>query len=284
MAAHSHVTRGSDARHPDPIELRARPLSAPPEEVWPWLVQTGVGKGGFYTTRRIIMSRTTWAGATALAAYTTLHLAGRRSGSTAEERRRPLPGDDLVRRPPMVMNHAATLAVTPDRVWPWLTQLGWHLGGFYTPHWVDRLLFPDNWSSLDRLDPLLVRDLQVGDTIPDGRPGTAEYVVEQADAPRLLLLRSTTHIPPGWDTRYGVSFEWTWCFHLTAVPGGCTRVHLRMRGRGAPWWFIGLYVAGIVPADYVMSTGMLRGLKRRAESDLAPQVSGREPLAAPTAG
>ena len=25
-------------------------------------------------------------------------------------------------------------------MWPWLTQLGWHLGGYYTPEWVDRVL------------------------------------------------------------------------------------------------------------------------------------------------
>jgi Nitrile hydratase beta subunit, C-terminal len=45
---------------------------------------------------------------------------------------------------------------------------------------ADRLLFPANLPSLDVLDPGLLRDLVVGDTIPDGPPGTAWYVVEEA--------------------------------------------------------------------------------------------------------
>ena len=57
-------------------------------------------------------------------------------------------------------DHAVTIDVASVDIWPWLTQMGWHLGAYYTPTWVDRLLFPDNWSSLDHLDPVLVRDLK----------------------------------------------------------------------------------------------------------------------------
>ena len=88
--------------------------------------------------------------------------------------------------------------------------MGWHLGGYYTPAWIDRLVFPDNWSSLDTLDPRLVRALERGDKIPDGPPGTAEFVVARAEAPHLLVLRSTTHVPPVWDA-YGAAINWTWC-------------------------------------------------------------------------
>src|SRR5215207_926917 len=59
-------------------------------------------------------------------------------------------------------HHAITIDVPPEVIWPWLTQMGWHLGGYYTPEWVDRLLFPQNLPSLDHLDPALVRDLRVG--------------------------------------------------------------------------------------------------------------------------
>ena len=92
-------------------------------------------------------------------------------------------------------------AAPARRVWPWLTQLGWHLGGWYTPGWVDRLLFPNNWPSLDALDPVLVRDFKVGDTIPDGPPGTAEYVVTEVHPPELLFfdLRRMCH-PAGMPT------------------------------------------------------------------------------------
>ena len=39
-----------------------------------------------------------------------------------------------------------------------------------------------------------------------------------------------------------------------------------------------MYLACIVPADYVMAMGMLRGLKRRVEAHRLPVASGRDPL------
>lgn len=217
-------------------------------------------------------------GGSALAGYTALQVLGRVAGSTAAERKAHRPGDDLVERPQTVTDHATTINAPASEIWPWLTQMGWHLGGWYTPEWVDRLLFPENWSSLHRLDPNLVRELDPGDTIPDGRPGTAYYVVEQVHPPHLLVLRSWTHIPPGWDDRFGVRIHWTWCFSLTELERGRTRVHLRVRGRTDPWWFTLMYVVTLVPADLVMATGMLRGLRERAEAGAPPEVSGRKPL------
>jgi hypothetical protein len=214
----------------------------------------------------------------ALAGYAALQVLGRTAGSSRDERAAWRPGDDLVDRPQLVTNHAITADVPADRVWPWISQMGWHLGGYYTPEWVDQYLFPANWSSLDHLDPALVRDLQPGDVIPDGAPGTAQYVVHEARPPHLLVLRSSTHLPPGWGTRYGTTFVWTWCFHLTDLPGDRSRIHLRVRGRSAPWWFTALYVGALVPADLIMAMGMLRGLKRRAESDVPVQPSGRDPF------
>jgi hypothetical protein len=105
------------------------------------------------------------------AGYVLLQLLARRAGSTQDERQRRLPYDELVPRPQIVTDHAVTLDVAPEDIWPWLAQMGWHLGGDYTPACVDRLLFPDNWPSLDHLDPALVRDLPAGDIIPDGPAG-----------------------------------------------------------------------------------------------------------------
>ena len=219
------------------------------------------------------------AGAAALGAvYTTLQVLGRRAGSSPEEGAAQLPGDDLVQDPQMVMNHGVTIQASPREVWPWLTQMGWHLGGYYTPLWVDKLLFPENWKSLGRLDPELVRELRVGDVIPDGKPGTAYFRVALVERPNLLVLTSQTHLPPGWGEKHGARITWTWTFHLTELSDSSTRVHLRVRGHMSPWWLTALYVATLIPADSVMSTGMLRGLKRRVEQRATPLSSGREPL------
>ena len=198
-----------------------------------------------------------------LGAWVVLHRLGATSGSTADERTAALPGDDLIDDPSFVTNHAATLSAPPEDVWPWLTQVGWHRGGWYTPRWVDRLLFPDNWPSADKLDPDLVRDLRPGDRIPDGPPGTAEFVVELADAPRVLVLHSRTHLPPGWDRRLGASLDWVWTFTLDPVSGGRTRMLIRNRGRVSPAWLDLGYRVLITPADHIMTRGMFRGLEER---------------------
>ena len=184
------------------------------------------------------------ASATAVAAtYTTLQVLGRRAGSSAPERAAQLPGDELVQDPQMVMNHGVTIEARAEEIWPWLTQMGWHLGGYYTPHRVDKLLFPENWECLARLDPQLVRNLRIGDVIPDGKPGTVYFRVALVERPNLLVLKSQTHLPPGWGEKYGARITWTWTVHLTELPEASTRVHLRVRGHMSPWWLTALYVA-----------------------------------------
>ena len=213
----------------------------------------------------------------ALVGYAALHVLGRRAGSTGSERRARLPGDELIAQPNMVTDHALTIDAAPEVVWPWLTQLGWHLGGYYTPRWVDWLLFPQNWPSLDHLDPALVRKLAAGDVIPDGELDTAWFNVAEVDPPHTLVLRSTTHLPPAWRGRCGAAIDWTWTFRLTPLRAGRTRLHLRVRGRTAPWWLTVGYHATLVPADFVMAVGMLRGIRDRAESDRPWRSSGRAP-------
>jgi hypothetical protein len=71
-----------------------------------------------------------------VAGYGALQVLGRQAGSTREERRQTLPGDGAVRHPHAVTDHAITIGTPPEEVWPWLTQMGWHLGGFPLPELV----------------------------------------------------------------------------------------------------------------------------------------------------
>lgn len=207
-------------------------------------------------------------------AYAVWFRLGLVSGSTVAERRTVLDGDDLISKPSLVTNHAGDLPVPPEDVWPWLTQVGWHRAGWYTPHWVDQVLFPDNWASAEALDPRFVRDLAPGDTIPDGPPGTAHFVVERADAPHLLVLHSRTHLPADWANAFRASLDWVWTFHLQPNDDGGTRLLIRNRGSVRPAWLDLAYRAVIVPADHIMAPGMLRGLAERlAKHSAGPSVA-----------
>ncbi len=81
----------------------------------------------------------------------TVHRLARRSGVTREEARLPLPGDDLVARPWWVSTRAITIDAPPDQVWPWVVQMGYptHRAGWYTPHWLDELMWGERPRSAD---------------------------------------------------------------------------------------------------------------------------------------
>jgi hypothetical protein len=191
---------------------------------------------------------------------------GRTYGSTAAERRRARPGDDLVPRPQVVTDHGITIDAPAEAVWPWVVQVGWGRGGWYTARWVDRLLFPANGPSADRLVPEL-QHLAVGDFVPDGAPETGcGFIVERMDVGRALVLRSTSHLPARWRHEHRASLDWSWAFVLEPVDdGGRTRFTFRSRWRTAPWWLTLGGRLAIVPADFVMSRQMLRGVKARVD-------------------
>lgn len=193
----------------------------------------------------------------------TAYRLGTTYGSTAEERAARLPGDDIVAKPTAVTDHAVTIDAGPEYVWPWLVQMGWGRAGWYTARWVDRLFFPANGPSADHIVPEL-QNIELGMFIPDGPPQTeCGLIVEGIEVERSLVLHSTTHLPLSW--RKHASADWSWVFVLTPLPDGKTRFHFRSRWATAPWWLTVGVGLPLVPADFVMSRDMLRGVKQRAE-------------------
>jgi hypothetical protein len=210
------------------------------------------------------MSTIRRAAVTAVAAYAALHWLGRNYGAAPRERRAAMPGDELCPDAHFVTTHAITIAARPAAVWPWLVQMGWGRAEWYTARWVDRLLFPANGPSADDIVPEW-QTLAVGDRILDGPPELhCSFVVERMEPGRHLVLHSREHLPPGWAER-GASIDFTWAFVLDDLGAGRTRFLFRSRGRIEPWWARAFYLAAIVPADFVMSRQMLRGIRRRAE-------------------
>jgi hypothetical protein len=202
----------------------------------------------------------------AVAAEVALVRLGRSYGSTAAERAAALPGDETVAAPTSVTDHAVTIDAPPSCVWPWLLQMGWHRGGWYTARWVDRLLFPANWASADEIVDEL-QAIEVGSFIPDGAPETGcGLVVERLDAERAMVLHSTSHLPRSWRDRGIADIDWSWAFVLTPLDHGSrTRFHFRSRWVATPWWMTAAARYGLVPADFVMARDMLRGVRERAE-------------------
>lgn len=196
-------------------------------------------------------------------------------GATRDEFLMEMEGDDLVRDPTMRTTHAVTVDAPPEAVWPWIIQMGYERGGWYLPYWMDHTLFGHEYRSAETILPEY-QGLGVGDTIPDGPPGTAWYDIVRCEPPHVLVLHSTTHVWASLRARGGW-IDWTWAFRLFALPGGRTRLVVRVRGRLGPWWLRALYAATVVPGDALMAYWMLTGIARRAAPTPHPSHA---PLAA----
>lgn len=149
-----------------------------------------------------------------------------------------------------------TVRTTAARVWPWLAQMGYGRGGWYTPEWID--LFANRWvfgvrapfpKSADRLLPEH-QHLAIGDLICDGPDYASYFRVEHVDPPRALVSRSIRHPrrgspididDPESPTRVeqqlrtgGTYVDFTWALALNPLPGDRTRLLVRTRANYAP--------------------------------------------------
>ena len=87
-----------------------------------------------------------------------------------------------------MIDRATTLPAPPERVWPWIVQLGKRRGGWYFPAWIE-VVIPRQRRGLRHVEPRWQR-LAVGDVIPDWGGPAATFEVVTLDPPRALVHRS----------------------------------------------------------------------------------------------
>ena len=180
-----------------------------------------------------------------------------RWGSTEEELSAALPGDELlVGRPTYWIQHGITIDAPVEAVWPWLAQLGTDRGGFYSHVWLENL-FGIPVANADRIHPEWQK-IETGDLVVATPPGylgldrALGWRVARVDPERVLVLKS-------WGS-----------FVLRPRSDGTTRLIVRTRSSdpanlpGIALSWLGLVV--FAPAHFIMESGMLEGIKVRAEA------------------
>src|SRR5690348_8147850 len=70
-----------------------------------------------------------------------------RWGATDDEVRESMPGDEIITRVSLNATRAITIDASPERVWPWIVQMGYRRAGFYTYDLIDN----DGYPSADRV-------------------------------------------------------------------------------------------------------------------------------------
>ena len=174
-------------------------------------------------------------------------------GATDAEIATTYPGDALVNAPRSIVNRAVTIRATPAQIYPWIMQLGAERGGFYSHTWLETYLLQCKLINADRIHPEW-QTLQVGDQIKmcPGSFGPAPYLVAQLIPDQSVVLG---HQEKG---------RWVdiWEFNLAPQPDGTTRLVLRTHTMmTGGFWDI------IHPGVFIMETGMLHGIRDRAEAN-----------------
>jgi hypothetical protein len=190
-----------------------------------------------------------------------LRLLVRELGAAPDDAIRALPGDDLLDRVRFARTHGVTIEAPPERVWPWLVQMGAGRGGWYT---IDRL---DNGGvpSVSEIIPAL-QHLAVGDVLPAVPDDPIGFAVLRLQPQHALVIGSPSLLPwPRVVAAGAPPWTMTWAFVLDRIGDGATRLTVRVRAAYDPSLKVALARGLLAPAHEVMERTQLRNLKRRAE-------------------
>jgi uncharacterized protein YndB with AHSA1/START domain len=186
-------------------------------------------------------------------------------GATADEVSAAYPGDDLVPdADSSVFTMATTLPAPPEKVWPWLVQMGYGRAGWYSWDRLDNAGIP----SADRIVPEW-QSVQVGQRLIESSDGRNWFTVNLVEPNRTLVLRTTVELPSGRSVDPDGPLprayaDGVWSFNLRPADGGRTRLVARMRGKTRPELLtrpFGLVVGD--PAHFIMQTRQFHGLRIR---------------------
>ena len=194
----------------------------------------------------------------------------RRWGANDEEVRRALPGDELVPHANIVETRVVTIKAAPAAIWPWLVQIGQGRAGYYSYERLENLAGL-KMKNAEGINPDW-QHLQVGDIIP-AEPGGTGFKVLALEPERALVLggrEGETGVFEGFTQMFP---EFSWSFVLVPLDSEHTRLISRFRGLSRPSFWNRLTGIFLEPIEFLMTSRMLLGIKKRAE--LAGELAGK---------
>jgi proline iminopeptidase len=190
-----------------------------------------------------------------------------RWGATDGEVTGLFPGAGIVPEGQREGTMAVTIEAPPGDVWPWLVQMGWNRGGWYSWDRLDNAGRP----SARKIHPEW-QDLAVGDHLQGWSPGglLAPWEVAALQPNRFLGLHKLTDLrgrslDPR-QPRPAAYLEGLWGFWLKQMPGGRTRLVIGGYQAVRPRWverFVFSWTS--IPVVWIMQARTMAVLKRNIE-------------------
>jgi len=186
-----------------------------------------------------------------------------RWGTTPTEASHAMAGDELISNTILVSTRAISIDVGPEKVWPWLAQMGQGRGGFYSYDWLENLAGMNIHNS-DQIIPEL-QNIKPGDLIPFWRGAGVNVVF--AEPLHLLVLAGTINKPKG-DAAGSDEVGGTWVFALEEITTEVTRMIVRSRvAKFQPVWLSAFLMFLLEPMHFIMERKMLLCIKEQAEKE-----------------
>lgn len=166
-------------------------------------------------------------------------------GATPAEMIMKLPGDELISSKRIISTRAINIHARKEKVWPWIAQTGQNRGGFNSYFWLENL-FGARMLNADTVNPAW-QNPQPGDTVYYGK-NQGYALVSLAERNKFYSLGG-------------------WTFYLQSVNDNNTRLLVRYpsmevgQNKFAALCYYGLFE----PLHFIMESGMMMGIKKRAE-------------------
>jgi hypothetical protein len=194
-------------------------------------------------------------------------------GATHDEVGRRYPGDELIPQPDHCATMATTLPAPPERVWPWLVQMGGDRGGWYTWDRLDNNGKPSADRIMAQYQTLETGQRLTRASAPGQPPGW--FTVVMVEPNRTLVLRSSyglfsgRQFDPLTDPTPWAWVDGVWSFHLQRTTDGQTRLVVRNPGRSGPTAVARLFTLLIgEPTHFAMQTRQFHNLRMREDLSL----------------
>ena len=166
-------------------------------------------------------------------------------GATFAEINMKFPSEEFISSNRIISTRAITIHAAKEKIWPWIAQTGQNRGGFNSYYWLENLF-----------GAKMVNANSIHSEWQNPQPGDTVYYGKNEGYALVSLAKLNEYYSLG-----------GWMFYLQLVDANTTRLIVRYPSMEVKQSnFKTIYYYGLFePLHFIMESGMMMGIKQRAE-------------------